>query len=59
MAAPQINTPQSASPGSQLAQTLAMSSKQPIKAYVVSSEISSQQSLDRKVNKGATFAMGS
>ena len=57
MAAPQITTQPSATPGAQIAETLAHTTGKPIRAYVVSSDISSQQSLDRKVNRGATFAM--
>jgi hypothetical protein len=30
----------------------------PVKAYVVSSDITSQQQLDRKANRGATFNLG-
>jgi len=59
LSTPQFNTQPSATPGAQIASTLAMTSGKPIRAYVVSSDISSQQSLDRKVNRGATFSMGS
>ena len=58
MAAPQLTTQPSSTPGAQIAESLSQSSGRPIRAYVVSSDISSQQAMDRKVNKGATFAMG-
>jgi len=45
--------------GAQLAQTIAgaqqRDSERPIKAYVVSSDVSSQQALDRRTNSAATF----
>jgi hypothetical protein len=42
-------------PTSQIASTLAQTTKQPIKAYVVSTDMSSQQALDRRTNIAATF----
>lgn len=42
-------------PTSQIANTLAQTTKQPIKAYVVSTDISSTQALDRRTNAAATF----
>lgn len=58
MATPQIQGTQAATPGSQIAQTLGAASGKPIKAYVVSGEISSQQAMDRKSNRAATFGGG-
>ena len=42
-------------PTSQIANTLAQTTKQPIKAYVVSTDMSSTQALDRRTNSAATF----
>lgn len=42
-------------PTAQLAGTLAQTTGKPIKAYVVSTEMSSQQALDRRTNSAATF----
>jgi hypothetical protein len=42
-------------PTTQIANTLAQTTKQPIKAYVVSTDMSSQQALDRRTNVAATF----
>lgn len=56
-AAPQIQTlPQSLrqNTGSQIAETIA-SAQKPVRAYVVSGDISSQQALDRRVTNAATF----
>ena len=53
--APQIQGTQAASPGSQIASTLASATGKPIKAYVVSTEISSQTALDRRTSNAATF----
>ena len=58
MATPQITGTEAAAPGSQIAQTIAMSSGKPVRAYVVSGDISSQQALDRKTSRGATFGLG-
>jgi hypothetical protein len=58
MTTPQITGTEAASPGSQIAQTIAASSGKPVRAYVVSGDISSQQALDRKTNRGATFGLG-
>ena len=41
--------------GTQIAQTIAESSQKPIQAYVVSTEVSSRQSLDRRTNSAASF----
>jgi hypothetical protein len=58
MAAPQISTTGGANPTAQIADTLAASSGKPIKAYVVSGDVSSQQALDRRTNRAATFSSG-
>jgi len=58
MAAPDINVTGGQNPTSALANTLANASKQPIKAYVVSTDISSQQALDRRTNRAATLSGG-
>jgi hypothetical protein len=44
-------------PTTQLGQTLTNSQK-PLRAYVVSGEISSQQALDRRTSRAATFSGG-
>ena len=56
--APQIQTAGGANPTSQLADTLSAASQKPVKAYVVSGDISSQQALDRRTNRAATFSSG-
>jgi hypothetical protein len=53
--APRVETAISASPGTQIAGTLADVTGKPIKAYVVSGDVSSQQALDRRTTKAATF----
>lgn len=53
--APQIGGTQPATPGAQIASTLAGATDKPIRAYVVSGEVSSQQAMDRRVSKAATF----
>jgi hypothetical protein len=56
---PQITGMQAqASPGSQIAQTLAARSEKPLKAYVVSGDVTSQQALDRRTTRAATFSGG-
>ena len=47
-----------ASPGLQIAQTLSQTTGKPVRAYVVSGDITSQQALDRKTNRGATLSLG-
>jgi hypothetical protein len=42
-------------PTSQIANTLAQTTNKPIKAYVVSTDMSSTQALDRRTNAAATF----
>jgi hypothetical protein len=57
ISAPQIQTQGGMNPTQQIGETLAASQK-PIKAYVVSGEISSQQALDRRTSRAATFSGG-
>ena len=58
-AVPQITgTDRQASPGSQIAQTIGAASNKPIKAYVVSGDVTSQQALDRRTTRAATFSGG-
>ena len=58
-AIPQIvGTSGQATPGQQIAQTLAARSEKPIKAYVVSGDVTSQQALDRRTTRAATFSGG-
>jgi DNA repair exonuclease SbcCD ATPase subunit len=54
-AAPVIQGTQSATPGEQIAGTLAAITGKPVKAYVVSGDVSSQQALDRRTSNAATF----
>jgi hypothetical protein len=59
MAVPQITGTQGpASPGSQIAQTIGAASNKPIRAYVVSGDVTSQQALDRRTTRAATFSGG-
>ena len=54
-ATPQMAEGVGANPSAQIAQTIGNAQNQPIKAYVVSQDITSQQALDRKVNSAAVF----
>jgi chromosome segregation ATPase len=56
-ATPQIQMGQGINPSAQIAQTIGAAQK-PIQAYVVSTQISSQQALDRRTNRAATFSAG-
>ena len=56
-AAPQINTTGGMNPSSQIAETIS-AARAPVRAYVVSGEISSQQALDRRTSRAATFTGG-
>ena len=56
-AAPQIQTGTGQNPTAQIGETIA-SAQKPIRAYVVSGEISSQQALDRRTSRAATFVGG-
>ena len=54
---PQIQTQAAAqgNTGSQIAETIAETTNRPIQAYVVSTEVSSTQALDRRTNTAASF----
>jgi hypothetical protein len=56
-AAPQIETGGGMNPTTQIGETISQSQR-PIKAYVVSGEVSSQQALDRRTSRAATFSGG-
>ncbi len=56
-AAPQIQTTGGQNPTTQIAETIA-GARAPMKAYVVSGEVSSQQALDRRTSRAATFTGG-
>jgi len=56
-AAPEIQTTGGQNPNTQLAETLNKASA-PLKAYVVSGDVSSQQALDRRTSRAATFSGG-
>ena len=59
MQIPQIvGTQGQATPGQQIAQTLAARTEKPLKAYVVSGDVTSQQALDRRTTRAATFSGG-
>jgi len=55
--APQIQTAGGMNPTTQIGETIANAQK-PIRAYVVSGEVSSQQALDRRTSRAATFVGG-
>lgn len=54
LATPQIQTGGGMNPTQQIGETLTQSQR-PIRAYVISQDISSQQALDRRTNVAATF----
>jgi hypothetical protein len=56
-AAPQIQSGQGINASSQIAQTIGAAQK-PVRAYVVSGDVSSQQALDRRTSRAATFTGG-
>jgi hypothetical protein len=56
-AAPQIQTTGGMNPTQQIGETIS-ASQRPIKAYVVSGDITSQQALDRRTSRAATFSAG-
>ena len=56
-AAPQVQTAGGMNPSTQIAETIA-GARAPLKAYVVSGEVTSQQALDRRTNRAATFTGG-
>lgn len=53
--APTIFGTQGFNPQNQVAATIQNATQRPVRAYIVSSEISSQQALDRRTNTAATF----
>jgi hypothetical protein len=53
--APQIQSNVGQTTGTQIAQTIGRTTSQPVRAYVVSTDISSNQALDRRTNVAATF----
>lgn len=65
VSAPSVSTPRGAqapsfnvvgtAPENQLAQVLGEQEQKPVKAFVVSSEVSNQQALDRKIESGASI----
>jgi len=56
-AAPQILTTGGMNPTQQIGETISASQK-PIKAYVISGDVTSQQALDRRTSRAATFSAG-
>ena len=56
-AAPQIQTSGGMNPTQQIGETISASQK-PIRAYVISGDISSAQALDRRTSRAATFSAG-
>jgi len=56
--APDVNIGGGQNPTSQIAGTLAAASGKPVKAYVVSTEMSSAQALDRRTSRAATLSGG-
>jgi hypothetical protein len=56
-AAPEINSAGGNNPATQIAQTI-NKSQAPVKAYVISGDVSSQIALDRRTTRAATFAGG-
>lgn len=56
-AAPQINVAGGQNPTTAIAETIS-GARAPLKAYVVSGEVSSQQALDRRTSRAATFVGG-
>ena len=55
--APQVTTTGGQNPTTQLAQTIS-NAQAPIKAYVVSTDVTSNQALDRRTNRAATLSAG-
>jgi len=53
--APTIFGTQGFNPQNQVAATIQNATQRPVRAYIVSSEVSSQQALDRRTNTAATF----
>ena len=57
-AAPQIQTGGGMNPSTAIGETIASAQSRPIRAYVVSQDVSSAQALDRRTNSAATFSGG-
>jgi hypothetical protein len=55
IATPQIQSGAGVNPTTQIAETLTNAQGRPIRAYVVSRDVSSQQALDRRTSTAATF----
>lgn len=58
IAAPQIQGGGAQNPSAQIAQSVSAAQNRPVRAYVVSGDISSQQALDRRTSTAATFTGG-
>jgi hypothetical protein len=56
--APQIQTGGGMNPTTQIAQTIGAAQSRPMRAFVVSQDITSTQALDRRTNRAATFSSG-
>ena len=56
--APQIQTGQGMNPNTQIAQTIGAAQGRPVRAFVVSQDVTSTQALDRRTNRAATFSSG-
>jgi hypothetical protein len=56
-AAPQILTTGGTNPTQQIGETIS-ASQRPIRAYVISGDVTSQQALDRRTSRAATFSAG-
>jgi len=52
---PQLQSGAGINPTTQIAEGLSKASNKPLKAYVVSTDLSSQQAMDRRTNSAATF----
>jgi hypothetical protein len=55
-AAPTINTSGGQTANSQLAETIGAATGKPVRAFVVSGDVTTQQALDRRTNRAATFS---
>jgi hypothetical protein len=56
-AAPQILTTGGMNPTQQIGETIS-AAQRPIRAYVISGDVTSQQALDRRTSRAATFSAG-
>jgi len=55
---PQIQTQGGMNPTTQIAQTIGAATGRPVRAFVVSQDVTSTQALDRRTNRAATFSSG-